>query len=440
MNRRKPDPSGEIMSVVLLGMFALVFFALGIDHAGKSKGGARAFFFAGGALLLLRFLVTCRRRKMFPLSLFFSSVCRDCLIASAFGLAVHFLHGGFSLGSLLSLDGSYLMNSSLPMDQIMYVSYFGLVVPGIILVLVRPETRKKALIALLVSLVPAGALFSLVCFPALPPWIKAVGRQAGHMIWPLYCGITGALLKKRYGQKIREEYDARMKEKQEALEKARPAAPAPAPAQPHPASAARPQPRPSAPGQAKPAKAPPLPRRTREELTGAELKKLENNYLKQKENDAGARLAVPAKKLLPAAARRLYPGGRVLARLYGQRQLFLWLTALPCLKPLRDSGAAARLMSPDLPDDPDIFVPVLNDVVRKAEQLLAKKLPGDELNWSGADGETLAGVWFALRMYQRMSGDQKIFGDAAKQVARYMDKRADICVWLQQFSGEEKQE
>ncbi len=132
--------------------------------------------------------------------------------------------------------------------------------------------------------------------------------------------------------------------------------------------------------------------------------------------------------LLLTASKHLFPGGRVLAELGGQRQLLVWLCAgIPCLRELPNTSAGSALMDPDLPDDPEDFLPCLDDVVSEALSLLSEKYDG---NWAGLNPEALTGAWFALRMYAKMSADPEIFLAAADDIAAYMQKSPEMMAWL----------
>ena len=433
MNGRKQKQAwnDEIMVNATLGMIALICFVAGTQRAKTGENGIPLLFFSGLALLGLRFMIRSGKKRMMPGCLWLSMICRDTLIITVLCLATHFIKGRYSPDEFYTLDHGFLMRSRFPVDQIMILSFYEMILSGILLTLRREETRKRTLTALAISLIPSAILYTTGMF--LLGYAEAGHsiRTAAVMIWPVSCGVSGALFRMWFGKQCQEEYEARMKAKEERLrQEAAARRPAPTPAQKSFQTPAQPRPQPAV---RKPAQPPAQPRRIKEEQTAAALRQSEKEYLKKKKKDAGERQTFPAETLLPAAAQKLYPGGTVLAHLYGQRQLFLWLTALPCLQPMRSSKTAGRLMAEDLADDPERFLPALRDVVREAEKRLKGSIPGDSARWSGLSAETLTGVWFALRMYARMSEKGTIFENAAQSVAEYMDTQPEMSGWLQQF-------
>ena len=168
-----------------------------------------------------------------------------------------------------------------------------------------------------------------------------------------------------------------------------------------------------------------------------ELRQLKEQYEKRL-LDEGRQAPPAASKLLKKARPRLFPGKSTLATLGGQRQLLVWLTAgVPCLNHLMKLPASRELMKPGLPDDPDVFVPLLGQISEEAEQCLNSKLWEEDEHWKKLDPETLANAWFALRMYARMSPRPEIFELAADGLAEHMTHRADAMQWLNEQQGGE---
>ncbi len=174
----------------------------------------------------------------------------------------------------------------------------------------------------------------------------------------------------------------------------------------------------------------------------ARLKQLKADYERKRQESARQaarqRWNNPAAELLPKAAERAFPGGSTLATLNGQRQLMIRLTeGVPCLAPLRQRESARRLMAPDLADDPEAFLPILSELTAEATALLRERVWDDVRNWHTLSPEALAGGWFALRMYARMSNEDDIYLLTADAIAESMSHRQDAMAWLKSQGGEE---
>ena len=133
------------------------------------------------------------------------------------------------------------------------------------------------------------------------------------------------------------------------------------------------------------------------------LKERLQKYQEERQRKENEKTVQRAEDLLPDAVLRLLPGEKTFAHLDGQRQLLAWLTELPCLRPLRGSAEAGKLMDETLEDDPAAFLPALQPVISSVEKKLEEGIWEDEKNWQGMTAEQMVCAWYALRMYARMS-------------------------------------
>ncbi len=135
--------------------------------------------------------------------------------------------------------------------------------------------------------------------------------------------------------------------------------------------------------------------------------------------------------LLENARVHIFPGPSTLATLGGQRQLAVWLTdGVACLTDLRSAPSFTALMDPALPDDPEAFLPVLNDLMTDASRLLKDGIWDDMAQWAAAEPETLVNGWFALSMLSRVSSEPELFELSADAMADYINSRKDVTEWL----------
>ena len=433
MMKRKSSPGDDIVSFITLLGYAGVALFYGISTVPHGGIGVWAFMLAGVLLLAVRFEIANKRRRMFPWCVWLGRVCTGSLAAILILVIAHLvqlLPSGFGF-ALRSLDIDGLIDSRLWSDHMLLAAMGTLSLSGTLLVLIYKGTRKRALRVLLVCVLLCMILMPLSQrFPAGPA--RAVPAIAALLSWPLYSGISGALFLWKYGKKEQEAYDAKTAAKHAGMPTVSTGTGTRSSAAPRPGAPvnAAPSAAPSSPPR-KPASPAAPPRPAAPDLEAA-LSAALNAYQAQKaqENDRSV------DSLLADAAQQLYPGGGSLSHLGGQRQLFMWLTELPGLRGLRSSKQAAALMRSGLPDEPEQFLPLLYALVRAIEVCLEERQPQDCSEYAAMDAETLTGVWFALRMYARVSERADLFEAAARTVEEHFSSHVERMQWLKERAEE----
>ena len=432
--RDDPKPTLRDYAVVLFLLFVAVTLWSLADVAVRSGSGYAWAKFAGIGLLLLVivfYVSALRRADIAPAVLMSRFIAGQAFLIILLYAGHVFLYpdraAAWRTLNIDSLAASPLWTDHALLGAIAVFS--GL---SILLTLKRRETRAAVLAALPLC---AWLFFITIRFHDIHP---AFFRRT-HLddliifLWPLFAGINALLFPRWFGESAANEWHARLANKR------KPASPLPAgpnPAVPRstvptlvfpksPAAAGQKTPVPPFPP--RPAPHPPAPPVSREQ----QLTALKEEYLKKR---ASSRQLTSEAALLPQLERasgHLFPGTATLATLGGQRQLLMMLTSgIPCLRPLLDEKEAAKLMRPSLPDDPERFVPLLNVLVSRAAGLLNDGMWEQEKEWQALSPEALAGGWYALRMYRRMSSQPEVFELAADGLTQHMSRRPDVTAWL----------
>lgn len=375
-------------------------------------------------------------------------ICRWSGILILLLAGLYLIQGG-SWKSLILPDlynsKNWLLVASVPLRWIFTLG-------GMTVILSRRATRKKSLI---ISGILFPSLFLLVGIVGpLVGEYKAVSNLLGNLFLlavPHLYGLAGALVDPLFGKKIQLE-----EEKLRARKKAAPAqipaaarresaSPAASPqaakgsifAGPPPQSTPTAQsvPRPSTPRPAsaapRTATAPPAaPKDPEKEL--ATLKAEYEARMKREEAAKKKQLdETPPEDLLKQTAKRLFSEGQAAATLGGQRQLVYWMAqAVPCLNGLIRQPIGKQFFAPSLTDNPDAFLPLLDELLSEAARLLQNRQTDEEDTWKQLPPDLLCAGWYALTRFAAVSGSGQLFSDEAARLERFFRKHKPCAAWL----------
>ena len=408
------------------------------------KGETAVWYFAGiGLILYVMFIYGLALfDSSLPISLFTSRFLWGDLALIVILYTAHILRFRPFDAAIYGINITRLSTSMWWPDQALVGATILFSFLTMILTLSRKETRKTVAMAF-----PAWVLLCILVTPLLDhtPEMLLLADLIG-LSWVMFSGIYALLFERFFGYQVRFEWLTGRKKKAQKLEQknrnasgpAQPASPAssvqakaPVRSAPVPSFPVNPAQRTVAPS----APADPSGRleeklgQKREELLKQQKAEYEQRLTGKRKEAASENMHKTTGQLLPEAARRIYPGGEALASLAGQRQLAVWLTeGVPGLHELQKVPAFEALMDPSLPDEPEAFLPVLNDVVSAAAGMLETK--DCTSGASGLSPEILTGGWFALNMYARMSTNAEVFTKAADALAVHMAGRRDATDWL----------
>lgn len=439
---KKARPTSKAREVYdfLSGIFLLLFFICMLMSRGIEGTGADAFnllCFMGAELVAFAgMLYICGARKVaLPIPLL---VCRFAWGPAA-GLVLLFTAHCARFGSLAeglrAAAVLFLCQSPWWPDQLLAATLFSFSLTCALLTLISKRTRKRALRMILpwIALIIVGS----IGLTEVRENDRPLGLLLGSLIlfsWPLWNGYHALRFEREYGAELRSELTARLQAKQASTPIApkRPFAPtapaarpvhnpAPAASKPKPASTASK----SAPESAAAAQPPSVDQQAQK------LAREKAAYEMRLRDQAAQAQEDPSQSLLPEVAKRLFPSGATLATLGGQRQLLVWLLeGVPGLAPLEYEESARALMQPNLADELERFVPLLEALSEKAAALLEAHIYDDDPQWLSLTPEALARGWFALRMYARMGQNSDLFELSALEVSRRVSKRQDALDWL----------
>ena len=447
MSANKRSTVSDWFTTAGLFVWSGVELFMSYGHTRTGQSGVGSAMLAGLFLVAGCFMYAALRKKMIPFSRWLGRICVVSVAVLAVTTLAHLTWFHPFSWACESLDVLRLYESRWWPDHLLLAALWTMSIAGVLLALIRKETRKKALLLLLAFLVAIGVLSGALRNVSWPRWVVTIVGDTVAMGWLVYCGVTGAWFEIKYGPSVQKEYDAKMAAKAARLSGNQTmtghvagTVPAPKPAgantntnTPKPAPVSRPAPAP-----ARPVSAPrTAPQREAASAAEARVKQSLEAYLKKKNLSQPRRETARARQFLGETAHRLYPGSGTLARLDGQRQLFMWVTALPCLESFRTSQYAQDLMDPGLPDDPERFALVVKEIVSNVQARLRVSVLDDTEEWAALDAETLAGAWFALRAYMLKADDTEIFELASEQVEEYMSGRGDMMLWLEKNAGKE---
>lgn len=331
------------------------------------------------------------------------------------------------------------------------------VVGGMAVILSRYATRKPAIIATLI-IYPVLFMGLGIASPALKSnkVLSDLAASAFLLLIPHLYGLAGALVDPLFGKKLRLEDKKRVRKKRSYTQgppapsapssvvssAAVPAAsPAPAvrtaPAVPSPASVTTgPNPIRPRPGAVvtRGIKKPPVPPDPRE--TEKQLASMKSAYEARMRRQAAAKKeeteSVSPATMLRKTAARLFSEGQSAASLGGQRQLVYWMAqAVPRLNGLIRQPRGKEFFAPSLQDDPDVFLPLLDDLLTEAARLLESGEGSlDEKEWESMEPESLCAGWYALTRYAAVSREGKAFTRKAAQLEKHFMKNRSCGAWL----------
>lgn len=480
--KTRRDPTIHDLAAVLFLLLMIVLLFTRAKSAVRQGNYAGWKFVEIGAIAYVMMLyISSLRNDSTPVSIL---SCRFLWGITAFMLllcAAHLFHTGSFSAGILTGDAANMPDRRWWPDHALSGMYTLFSFVSLWLTIYRRETRKAVLMALPVWVMINLITVELGTQPEMSDrsWVQAAGYII-PLLWPLFAGVYALGFERMFGGEVRAERLAKIlkdREKKAAeavLRSAQPAATR-APMSPvRPAPAVRPvstgAAQPLKPGTAQPVKPstaqpvkpatvqPPKPGTAQPPRPGAaqsataqqsaedreeKLRRLKESYVQA--HAAPTRetpgIKVSAAQLLPEAARRIYPGGESLASLNGQRQLLIWLAeGVPCVRPVMKQSSVSALMDPELPDDPNCFLPVLARVLEDVTARLKAELRADSGKWRKMDPEAMTGGWFALKMTERMSSDPVICRMAADEIATRMSERSDAMTWLAQVCGEEEKQ
>ncbi len=354
-------------------------------------------------------------------------ICRWAWILMI-ALSIVHLMMGYAWEGLLAPD---LYQSGLWMDQALLPLRWIFSISGIAVMLIRKETRKKALIhsaiafsSMFLGLGIANRIYPLKNNPSLSNLLA----NCFLFLIPHLHGLGGALFWPLFGKKAQKEDAARKAVPVQAL-----------PRRPAPVRAAVPQPSPQ---KANPQKASPQMPKTAAAQT-APPRDAEQELAERKAAYEARmrRMAAASKKeldrisvdeLLEKTAVRLFYEGRAAAALGGQRQLIYWMAqAVPRLNGLIRQPMGKRFFAPALPDDPDAFKPLLDSLLTEAARLLeSKDASTNQDAGRSADPEALCAGWYALTRFAAVRPDGSVFLREAEALKARFKKEKPLHAWL----------
>ena len=323
-------------------------------------------------------------------------------------------------------------------------------VTGFVLMLGRKETRKKSLfflfIVLPVLLFLIGILGGSGALDNDRPFSILLTNLLVFLIPHLH-GLGGALFYPLYGKKLEKEAAARKAARtQPPANRSTPASPAAAAS----VSSVRPAVSPTAPpprtvspaikaapvraAAQKPAPAaarPAAPRNIERELADRKAA-YEARMRRRSASGKETPDTVPVDEMLKETADRLFNEGRAAASLGGQRQLICWMVrAVPELADLIRRKAGKQFFARTLPDDPEVFLPLLDALLTEAARLLENnRSSAEEAEWKDADPESLCAAWYALTRYAAVSRNGSVFTQESNCLKKRFEKDPACYAWL----------
>ena len=432
MGKTASNPTGALAGLIpalpLLDI-ALTSMVIGSIRDGRPETGLFAIFYIQMAVtdILVRALVYMIRKNIVYRWYYWASwICRWALILMAVLSSAHLIE----TGAFEALVIPYIYHSrrwtGMAIVPLRWISSLC----GAVLILGRKETRRRALkiclIGVPVSLILVGIVSdTLDQHPTLANYIANI-----VFLWiPRMFAPGGALFDPVYGKKIREE------EKAEEEEKRRREAAAQAlnaggrvQSSSRPVSGSSPAPS----GNVKE-----NDRRTVEKRLADEKAAYEARMRRQQmaEKSAGEE-ALSFDEDFGNTAVRLYSEGQAAASLGGQRQLVYWMTsAVPGLRRLPRKRIGKAFYAPSLQDDPEVFLPVLEELLSEAIRLLETRGAAEDgyAGYTASPDELCAG-WYALTRYAAITKNTALT-DEAERLKTYFRKDKACMAWLREING-----
>ena len=441
MGKTASNPTGALAGLIpalpLLDI-ALTSMVIGSIRDGRPETGLFAIFYIQMAVtdILVRALVYMIRKNIVYRWYYWASwICRWALILMAVLSAAHLI----VTGSLETLLIPYIYESRLWIDMAIVPLRWISSVCGAVLILGRKETRKRALKTCLI-----GAPVSLILVGIVTEKLDQDPNLANFIanlvfLWiPRMFALGGALFDPIYGKKIREK--ERAQEEQGEKEKRRREAAARA------LNAGRqvqsnPRPAPSSPISV------PSPA-VSQTVQSHDVKTVEEKLADERAAyEAHMRRQETAEKetveetsslneMLEKTAVRLYSEGQAAATLGGQRQLIYWMTgAVPRLRGLPRQPVGKAFYASSLQDDPEVFLPVLEELLREAIRLLeSRDAEEDENTGDTLSPDSLCAGWYALTRYAAITKNPALT-DEAERLKTYFRKDKACMTWLREMNG-----
>ncbi len=426
---KKPVKAGDISRcLVLLAFTAAITFA-GIQDVKRGAAGIWPFIVAELFALVLVIYFASVTNSMKAPSVWMSRILTGFAAMAALLTILHFIQIRPFERAVKTAAFPELSKSFFWPDHLLFTTVIMFAVTSGLLTLKRPETRRIVLplFPLWLVLISGGSAALSLLWPGEDHLLYGLLLWLILLSWPLFTGLYAVAFERLYGKEATNQWLSGMAAKQAGKKTPRPVS--------QPVSRPMPQPpsRPAAvPGQNPPPAVSPQPVKQ----TTATSQNDREEYLRQKKREYEERRRTkdeekplrPASQVLPEVAARLYPTGPTLATLAGQRQLAVLLKqGVPYMRPLHADQTAEELMRPDLKDDPGEFLPVLEKVVKEAAKtlLMKKQAWNDDDTWLAQPCDDLAGGWFALRMYARMSREGEVFDSVAESIEAFFDRHPE---------------
>ncbi len=434
----------EILVTVMLALpfldIALFLMLVRSIRDGEAETGLFAIFYIqmAATIIPIRGLIKAiRKNDVYHWYDWASWICRWALILQAVLSAAHIIF----TGSVETLLIPYIYESSLWIDMAIVPLRWIAALCGLVLMLGRKETRKKTLITCLIGLPVSFLLLGILV--GVTDRDSTLSNCIANVLvlWvPRMLALGGALFDPLYGRKIRikeqaeaEKGEEERKKQEEARRKREAAAQAGIGSQ-HAHSPSRPVPSGTGPS---PSQASPRPTEEEDERPVEERlarqKAAYERRMRSREETAGgtADKDQPFDEMLENTAVRLYSEGRAAATLGGQRQLVYWMTgAVPRLHGLPRQPVGKAFYAPLLRDDPEDFLPALENLLREAIRLLESSDGTDDpYAREKRSPECLCAGWYALTRYAAVT-KSAAFTDEAERLKTHFRKDRDCNAWL----------
>ncbi len=354
-----------------------------------------------------------------------SWICRWALILMAVFACLHLILGQ----SWNSLMLTHIYSSSLWADEASIPLRWISSICGMVLILGRAETRRKALISSLIATPVLYIALGIVSgtlrnSPDLSDFLASVLI----LLIPRAYALAGALFDPLFGKKIRNKAQSAASARSVRPPVSATSSAHPPAASPRPVSASRPASSKPKAAESKPA----APRDIEQELSSRKAA-----YEAHMRKMAAARKRSPEKtaldKMLEITADNLFNEGKAAAELSGRRQMVYWMIqASPQLRELTGQPAGEQFFASSLPDDPDKFLPLLNALLQEAAHLLeSRDAAAEAVIPQDADPETLCAGWYAYSRFAAIVQEGTPFSNQAKALEAHFKKDRTCRDWLQ---------
>ena len=434
----------KIIDILLMMLLALPILDISLTlmlvrsiRDGEPETGLFATFYIQMAAteIPIRWLIkSVRKDTVYRWYYWASWICRWALILQAVLSIAHIIVAGSAETLLIP----YIYDSRLWIDMAILPLRWISALCGMILMLGRKETRKKTLLTCLIGL--PVSFFLLGMLGSVSDRDSTVSNFFANVcfLWvPRMLALGGALFDPLFGRKIREKERTEKKKLVPSVKR---------PTFSFAPSGARPASSPVSSG-AKPASSSASPRRAKMK----DERPAEERLAQQKEayerrmvsRELGAREAdaretaeeMPFDEAFEKTAVRLYSEGRAAAALGGQRQLVYWMAgAVPLLHDLLRQPVGKAFYAPSLSDDPEVFLPVLEELLREVIRLLeSSDGTEDPYGLENHSPESLCAGWYALTRYAAVTKSTALANEA-ERLKTYFRKDRACNAWLRRMN------